>query len=160
MDFLAGRRQTNLPATGQFSDGSGRQNVCKLVALLVLCMSMLSVMYYITLTSDSGGTFTFQQGIHARSEKAANLSSLTANSTDRSTPLYPVTTGPMTGPRSTTGGYRPRADRYVTFSGGFKDGRGLGNQMFDFAAVVYVAEMSGRVPVMEHVDFVQGIDQV
>jgi len=40
----------------------------------------------------------------------------------------------------------PGVDRYVSFHGGFADGRGLGNQMFNLAAVVYVAALTGRQP--------------
>jgi len=36
--------------------------------------------------------------------------------------------------------------KYVSFAGGFADGRGLGNQMFHLAAVIYVAELTGRQP--------------
>jgi len=38
-------------------------------------------------------------------------------------------------------------DNFVSFYGGFADGRGLGNQkMFDLAVVIYVAELTGRRP--------------
>ncbi len=57
---------------------------------------------------------------------------------------------------------RPKlqSDKFVTFWGGFKDGRGLGNQMFNIAAMVYVAELSGRRPIMEKVGFTQMVDEV
>ena len=51
-------------------------------------------------------------------------------------------------------------DKYVSFHGGFADGRGLGNQMFDLAAVVYVAELTGRQPAMLIFDYKVGVDEV
>jgi len=53
-----------------------------------------------------------------------------------------------------------RVDRYVSFAGGFADGRGLGNQMFDLAVVVYVAELTGREPGILTFDYVLALDQV
>ena len=49
---------------------------------------------------------------------------------------------------------------YVTFGGGFGDGRGLGNQLFDFATVVYVAELAGRRPAILKFDYTIGLDHV
>jgi len=51
-------------------------------------------------------------------------------------------------------------DRFVSFSGGFADGRGLGNQMFDLAAVVYVAELTGRQPGILKFNYKLGLDEV
>jgi len=52
-------------------------------------------------------------------------------------------------------------NRYVAYPGKmFKDGRGLGNQMFNLAVVVYVSELSGRKPVVEKVDEVFVIEKV
>jgi len=53
-----------------------------------------------------------------------------------------------------------RADSYVTWGGWFGDGRGLGNQMFNLAVVVSLAEMSGRQPIIQHVSSGKAIDQV
>lgn len=50
--------------------------------------------------------------------------------------------------------------RYVSFSGGFADGRRLGNQLFCFAAVVYVAELTGREPAIEKFRYVIQLDEV
>src|SRR6218665_1733114 len=38
--------------------------------------------------------------------------------------------------------------QFVSFSNSIHDGRRLGNQLFDFAAVVFVAELTGRRPVL------------
>lgn len=50
--------------------------------------------------------------------------------------------------------------RYVSFSGGFADGRGLGNQIFCFAAVIYVAQLTGREVAIEKFKYVIGLDNV
>ena len=53
-----------------------------------------------------------------------------------------------------------RVDRYVSFHGGFADGRGLGNQMFDLAAVIYVAELTGRQPGILNFSYKIAVDEV
>jgi len=54
----------------------------------------------------------------------------------------------------------PRVDAYVSFAGGFADGRGLGNQMFDLAVVVYVAQLTGRRPGILTFDYKLALDEV
>jgi len=49
---------------------------------------------------------------------------------------------------------------YVTFGDRFKDGRGLGNQMFDLAVVIYVSTLTGRRPVIKHTSSGKLIDNV
>jgi len=49
-------------------------------------------------------------------------------------------------PRQSTTADTLDVENYVSFHGSIRDGRGLGNQMFDLAAVVYVAELTGRQP--------------
>ena len=51
-------------------------------------------------------------------------------------------------------------NKYVSFYGGFADGRGLGNQMFDLAAVVYVSELTGRQPAILKLNNTIALDQV
>lgn len=50
--------------------------------------------------------------------------------------------------------------QYVSFAGEFEDGRGLGNQIFCFAAVVYVAELTGRQIAVKNFDHYITIDEV
>jgi len=51
-------------------------------------------------------------------------------------------------------------DRYISFHGGFADGRGLGNQMFNLAAVIYVAELTGRQPAILKFNYTIEMDKV
>jgi len=51
-------------------------------------------------------------------------------------------------------------DRYVSFHGGFGDGRGLGNQMFNLAVVLYVAELTGRQPGILKFKYRLALDEV
>jgi hypothetical protein len=37
-------------------------------------------------------------------------------------------------------------NRYVSFTSGFLDGRGIGNQLFNLASMVHVAQLTGRKP--------------
>ena len=64
--------------------------------------------------------------------------------------------------RTYFGPQRPtQVDRYVALSsGGFPDGRGLGNQMFDLATVLYVAELTGRRPAWLRSDNTFALEQV
>src|SRR5271165_4994819 len=51
--------------------------------------------------------------------------------------------------------------RYVTCDDIFYSGYlGLGNQMFKLAAVIYVAELTGRQPVLQARNWTRSIDQV
>jgi len=56
--------------------------------------------------------------------------------------------------------HTPDIGNYVSFYGGFADGRGLGNQMFDLAAVVYVAQLTGRQPAILKFNYTIGLDEV
>jgi len=51
-------------------------------------------------------------------------------------------------------------DKYVSFEGGFADGRGLGNQMFNLAAVIYVARLTGRQPAILKFKYKIQLDEV
>jgi len=51
-------------------------------------------------------------------------------------------------------------DNFVSFYGGFADGRGLGNQMFDLAVVIYVAELTGRRPGILKFAYQLALDEV
>jgi len=53
-----------------------------------------------------------------------------------------------------------RVDKYVGFYGGYIDGRGLGNQMFNLAAVIYVAQLTGRQPAILKCNYTMGLDEV
>ena len=50
--------------------------------------------------------------------------------------------------------------RYVVFNSHFGDRRGLGNQLFIFAATVYAAELSGRLPAIQTSSATIGLDDV
>lgn len=75
-------------------------------------------------------------------------SSTTTSSSTLTTSSPPLTTETL------------QVNRYVSFYGGFADGRGLGNQMFDLAAVVYVAELTGRQPGILIFDYKLALDEV
>jgi galactoside 2-L-fucosyltransferase 1/2 len=53
----------------------------------------------------------------------------------------------------------PQVDNYVSFAGGFADGRGLGNQLFDLAVATYVAELTGRQVVILNFTYRLGLEQ-
>ena len=55
---------------------------------------------------------------------------------------------------------KPDVGKYVSFGGGFADGRGLGNQMFNLAAVIYVAELTGRQPGILTFSYKIALDEV
>jgi galactoside 2-L-fucosyltransferase 1/2 len=50
--------------------------------------------------------------------------------------------------------------RYVTFGRIFDDGRGIGNQLFVLAAVLYVAELTGRQPVIFNLTYATEIEKM
>ena len=51
-------------------------------------------------------------------------------------------------------------DKYISFHGGFADGRGLGNQMFNLAAIIYVAVLTGRQPAILKFNYKIQLDEV
>ena len=51
-------------------------------------------------------------------------------------------------------------DQYVSFHGGFADGRRLGNQMFNLAAVIHVARLTGRQPAILKFKYKIQLDEV
>ena len=55
---------------------------------------------------------------------------------------------------------KPDIGNYVSFYGGFADGRRLGNQMFNLAVVVYVAKLTGRQPAILKFNYTIGLDKV
>ena len=82
----------------------------------------------------------------------------TSSQAASSTPAVLSATVPVQ--RSSSTASTPVADKYVSFAGGFADGRGLGNQMFDIAAVVYVAELTGRQPGILSFRYKLALDEV
>ena len=54
----------------------------------------------------------------------------------------------------------PYVDNYVSFPSEFALRHGLGNQMFDLAAVVYVAELTGRLPALLNVSYRMTLEEV
>ena len=61
---------------------------------------------------------------------------------------------------SEKGANRSLCDHYVSFPSDFPVRHGLGNQMFDLAAVVYVAELTGRQPAILKANYQMAFDEV
>ena len=128
-----------------------------------ICFALLTFLFYIIIDdrlpwkfNKSGLTSSKEQHMfkpdHATSDSttstttATTITSTTTPTTPTTSSLLPLnlTQFPQTLPLLSGTDNQPRVcSDYVIFSNGFKDGRRLGNQIFNYAVGFYVAELTG-----------------
>ena len=115
-----------------------------------ICFALLTFLFYIIIDDrlpwkfkKSGLTSSKEQHMF-KPEHATSDSTTSTATTPTTSSLLPLnwTKFPQTLPLL-SGQTRVCSD-YVFFSNGFKDGRRLGNQIFNYAVGFYVAELTGR----------------